>query len=210
MAVVTILLLVVGALAGYLVGSISFAAIVGRFVVPAADLSKTRVALPEGPEIEMDGISATSVSMSAGRRWGCLVSILDIAKAALVTLAFRYAFPDEPADLAAAGFAVVGHIWPLWHRFHGGFGISPMLGGVGAVDPLALVVTLPLGMLVGFVRRDQMLMVDGWTLFLIPWFIFRGSLAEVAYAVAIVALYWSRTWRIRHELHQREGAAPSP
>lgn len=202
----TVLLLGLGALAGYLVGSISFAAIVGRFVAPTADLSKTRVALPGGPEIEMDGISATGVSMNAGRRWGCLVSILDIAKAAAVTLAFRLAFPDEPAYLAAAAFAVVGHIWPLWHGFHGGFGVSPMLGGVGAIDPLALVVTLPLGMLLGFVRKDQMLMGDGWTLFLIPWFIIRGSPAEVVYAVAIVALYWSRTRRLRRGLHHDDGA----
>ncbi len=202
---VTVLLLLIGALAGYLVGSISFAAIVGRFVAPTADLSKTRVALPDGPEVEMDGISASSVSMNAGRRWGCLVAILDIAKAALVTLAFRFAFPDEPAYLAAAAFAVVGHIWPLWHGFHGGFGISPMLGGVGAVDPLALVVTLPLGMLVGSLRKDQMLVVEGWTLFLIPWFVIFGSLDEVVFAIAIVALYWTRIRRIRRELHQDRG-----
>ena len=198
---ISIGIVIVAALVGYLVGSISFAAIVGRFVAPQADLWRTPISLPDGPEIEMEAISATSLRMRAGPRWGVVVALLDITKAALVTLAFRLAAPDEPAYLAAAAFVVVGHIWPIWHGFKGGYGISPMLGGVGVIDPLSLLVTLPLGMLAGLLRKDMMLMVDGWTLFLVPWLVVtRADLAVIAYAVFIVLLYWARTRRVRREL----------
>jgi len=132
--VISASIVIIAALAGYLVGSISFAAIVGRFVAPQADLWRTPISLPDGPEIEMEAVSATSVRMRAGPRWGVVVSVLDIGKAALVTLVFLIAAPDEPAYLVAAAFVVVGHIWPIWHGFKGGYGISPMLGGVGVID----------------------------------------------------------------------------
>ena len=135
---------------GYLVGSISFARVVGRVVSPAtrmdgAVIDLGEVGMRDGMQVRMDGISATSVSVQLGRRWGFVTSVLDVLKAALVTLAFRAALPEDSAYLVAAVFVVVGHNWPLWHRFHGGFGVSPMLGGLLVVDPLGLVVSIGLG-----------------------------------------------------------------
>ena len=75
-------LLLSAALAGYLVGSISFARVVGRIVLPGQDLSAATLQYDESGAIEVEGVSATSVSVRAGRRWGLLVSLLDIAKAA--------------------------------------------------------------------------------------------------------------------------------
>jgi glycerol-3-phosphate acyltransferase PlsY len=199
-------LLVIAALAGYLVGSISFARIVGRLVSPSTDLAGATIDLGEvgmrdGMQVRMDGISATSLSVQLGRRWGGLVSLLDILKAVVVTLAFRLVAPDEPAYLVAAVFVVVGHNWPVWYGFHGGFGVSPMLGGMIVVDWLGLVLAGLAGKAVGLALRDRMLMFDGWTLFLVPWFlVVRQEPAEVLYAVAIVVLYWARTLPMRREI----------
>ncbi len=190
---------VIAALLGYLAGSVSFARIVGRRVAPDAALGTDRLRFHEDtPEVAVSGVSATSISVRAGRRWGLLVSLLDIAKAALVTALCRWLFPDEQAYLAAATFAVVGHIWPLWHGFRGGFGVSPMLGGLLVVDPVALVVTIPLGILIGLVLADRLIAFDGWTLLLAPWFLFaRGDAAAAAYAIVITLLYW---WAMRVEV----------
>lgn len=189
----------VAALLGYLVGSISFARIVARFVAPAAPLGTDRLEFHAGsPGVAVSGVSATSVSVRAGRRWGFLVALLDIAKAAVVTALCRWLFPDDQAYLAAAAFVVVGHVWPLWHRFRGGFGVSPMLGGLLVVDPIALLVTIPLGIVIGLALADRLIAFDGWTLLLTPWFLFgRSDPAAALYALAITLLYW---WAMRVEV----------
>ncbi len=64
----------VAALLGYLVGSVSFARLVGRRVAPGADLQTAQLEFHEGGQgVEISGVSATSVSIRAGRRWGLLV-----------------------------------------------------------------------------------------------------------------------------------------
>jgi acyl phosphate:glycerol-3-phosphate acyltransferase len=148
--------------------------------------------------VEVEGVSATSVSIAAGRRWGLLVVVLDIAKAAVVTLVFRLIAPDEPAYLVAATFAVVGHIWPVWHRFRGGFGVSPILGGLLVVDPVVLLVALPLSVVIGLALADRLIVFDGWTLLLAPWFLLvRGDAQAALYATIVVLLYW---WAMRVEV----------
>lgn len=195
-------LLLVAALAGYLVGSISFARIVARFVAPGADLARTSFRFtPESQEVEMGGVGAGTLALQAGPRWGLLAAGLDIAKAALVTLAFRLVAPDEPAYLAAAAFAVIGHTWPVYYRFQGGFGMSPLLGGLIVIDPLAPVVTIPIGLVVSRIIHDRVFAYDGWTLLLVPWFlVVRADPAEALYAVIVVAVLWSRFRRLRRDI----------
>ncbi len=202
-------LMALAALAGYLIGSISFARVIGTRVGAGADLGTAELQFHEGSgPIEVSGVSATSVSIRAGRRWGLLVSLLDIAKAALVTALFRLIAPDEPAYLVAALFAVVGHVWPVYYRFHGGFGVSPMLGGLLIVDPVALLVTIPLGIGIGLILADRLIVYDGWTLLLAPWFVVaRDDPAAALYALLITALYW-RAMRVEvmdHVRHLRDG-----
>jgi acyl phosphate:glycerol-3-phosphate acyltransferase len=183
----------------YLTGSVSFARLVARWRVRDADLHRAALTFHEGSApVVVEGVSATSVAVRAGRRWGLLVSLLDIAKAMLVTALFGWLAPDGPADLVAATFVVVGHVWPIWHRFRGGFGVSPMIGGLLVIDPGALLATIVLGLLVGLVLADRLIAYDGWTLLLAPWFLFvRGDPAAALYGVAITAIYW---WAMRVEV----------
>jgi glycerol-3-phosphate acyltransferase PlsY len=192
-------LAVAAAVVAYLVGSVSFARLVARRAVPGADLERVALTFHEGSDpVVVEGVSATSVAVRAGRRWGVLVSLLDIAKAVIVTALFGWLDQGGPADLVAATFVVVGHIWPLWHRFRGGFGVSPMIGGLLVVDPAALIVTIALGLLVGLALADSLIAYDGWTLLLAPWFLLvRGDPAEALYALVITVLYW---WAMRVEV----------
>jgi acyl phosphate:glycerol-3-phosphate acyltransferase len=191
-------LLLVAALAGYLAGSISFARLVGRIAAPGGVPTTARLEFDAGGAVEVEGVSATNVSISAGRRWGLLVVVLDIAKAAAGTLVFLLIAPDEPAYLVAATFAVVGHIWPIWHRFRGGFGVTPILGGLLVIDPVALLVVLPVSVVIGLVLADRLIVFDGWTLLLAPWFVLvRGDAQAALYATIVALLYW---WAMRVEV----------
>ena len=192
------MLLLLAALVGYLVGSISFARVVGRLTAPGADLDTAELQFHEGSGVVVRGVSATSISIHSGRRWGLVVSLLDIGKAVVVTGLFRLVAPDEPAYLVAALFVVVGHIWPVYYRFRGGFGVSPIVGGLIVIDPIALLVTIPASIVIGAVLADRLIVYDGWTLLLTPWFLLvRDDSGAALYSLLVAALYW---WAMRVEV----------
>jgi glycerol-3-phosphate acyltransferase PlsY len=178
------------AVAGYLIGSISFARIVGRRVVPAADLGSTDLELPGGATIEYGGVSATSIGARTGPKWGIVVGVGDMLKAFIPTLAVRLIWPDNDYYLIVAVAVMAGHIWPVLYRFKGGRGQSPLYGGLAAVDWVAIPVTTGIGVVVGlFVLRDMLIAYTLGQWLLIPWFLWRGGAPEVAYAVAINVLF---------------------
>lgn len=183
-------LLAAGA-AGYLLGSLSFTRIVAGRVAPGADLSETSLTYAEdGEPVRVQGVSASSLRAHAGGRWALVVVALDVAKAALPALAFELLAPATDASLVAAAAAVIGHVWPVWHEFVGGFGVSPIIGGLLVIDPLALVVTIVVAGLIGVALADRLVAFDGWTPLLIPWFAWSGDTAEVVYAAVVVGVYW--------------------
>jgi hypothetical protein len=46
-----------------------------------------------------------------------------------------------------------------------------MIGGLLVVDPVTLLVTIPLGIATGVALADRLIAFDGWTLLLTPWFV---------------------------------------
>jgi glycerol-3-phosphate acyltransferase PlsY len=62
-------------------------------------------------------------------------------KVAIPTLIVRLWQPDEAYYLVLAGAGVVGHAWPVYHRFRGGRGESPILGGLLVIEALGLLLT---------------------------------------------------------------------
>ena len=100
--------------------------------------------------------------MHLGARYGCLVGILDILKAAIPSLVFKLWMPDAPYYLLAAALAVVGHNWPIYYRFQGGSGLSPSYGGMLVVDWLGVVVTNILGLAGDLVIRNPLLSSGIW------------------------------------------------
>jgi glycerol-3-phosphate acyltransferase PlsY len=181
-------------LVGYLLGSLSFARIVTRIAAPEQDISRLEVELPSGEaSFESDAISATTVRLHVGRGYGCLVSILDMLKAALPAIAFRITWPDESYYLIAAGAATVGHIWPIYHRFRGGRGLSPILGGMLVVDWFGVVITNLVGAVAGTLLNNNLVVLTGTGIVLmIPWAWIRyRDPAQVIYLVAMNILYWT-------------------
>lgn len=177
---IAILALVVG----YLAGSISWARIVARQVAPDRDVSKIVTTVGDGIEFTSDTFSATSLRMNVGRKYALLVVALDMAKAAIPVLAFRLAFPGQDVFLLVAAAVLIGHNWPVWYRFKGGRGESVILGSLLVIDPVGLVLMLVLGMLIGLVVGNILVLRWGGFVLLVPWFWFTtGDPLYVAYMV---------------------------
>lgn len=177
--------------AGYLIGSISVARIIGRRALPGEDLEQpTSMEFAGGATVELNRVGATDIGARAGPKWGGLVSLIDMVKAFAPTLATRLIWPDDDYHLIMAVAVMLGHIYSVFHRFKGGRGQSCLYGGLLAVDWLALPVTTIAAIAIGrFVVRDMTFSFVGGQLLLLPWFAWRGGWPEVAYAIAINVVF---------------------
>lgn len=196
--------------AGYLLGSISFARIVAAIVKPGEDVTHVTAVVGDGNEFTFTSVSATAVRLKVGRRWGILTGLLDMAKVALPVLAVSLAFPGDPLRYAVALAGLIGHDWPVWHRFRGGRGESVMYGALFVIDPLGTVVTTIAGMVLGVAAGNILAVRWGGMVLLVPWFLLvRGDPVGAVWMALSFGLY---LLSLRGELAQyvaiRRGATP--
>ncbi|KPK70720.1 hypothetical protein AMJ87_08455 [candidate division WOR_3 bacterium SM23_60] len=188
----SILLLILYTLGGYLIGSVSMARIITRLVAPDLEKLKTKAQL-EGSDKTFDAgfISATTVSANLGSRWGFLNMLLDLLKVAIPTMIIKYAYPEAPYFVPVATAGIAGHIWPVYYGFKGGRGLSPIYGGLVAIDWIGVFVTPIAGMLFGLlVLRDVLAAYAFGVFFMIPWVWIRThNVYFLAYAVAASVLF---------------------
>ncbi|MFN2235528.1 MAG: glycerol-3-phosphate acyltransferase, partial [Anaerolineales bacterium] len=138
---------------GYFLGSISFARLVTHWWARDKDVVDFEIQV-EGTDdsYKVLSIGGNSVSSVLGPKAGMLVGVLDILKVFLPTLILKLLFPQQPAyALLAAVGGLIGHIWPIYYRFHGGSGFSAIMGGLLAIDWLAVLVCPIAGLLLGMV-----------------------------------------------------------
>ena len=187
---------------GYLAGSIPFAVIVVRLFGHGRRLSPTALPVPGTDDVLVtDAVSATTVRLQLGARYGCLTSLLDMAKASAVTLAFKLAYPGAPYFLVASGLAVVGHVWPVFNRFRGGRGQSPVIGGLFVVDWPAALVAYPTAQLLGlasgfrsYVARFAPMLVAAVWLYV--------RFADLSYVFYALGLFAVRIVASRHDIRE--------
>lgn len=118
-------------LAGYLLGSISFAVLLVR--------RKT------GTDIRQQGsrsAGATNVLRSYGRGLAIAVAAADIGKGAAAVLLARLLTADPRVASAAGLAAIVGHVFPIFYGFRGGKGVATAVGAFLTLAPLATLVCL--------------------------------------------------------------------
>jgi glycerol-3-phosphate acyltransferase PlsY len=114
----------------YLLGSIPFGYLLVRFI-RQEDVRDTG----------SGNIGATNVARAGGTTLGLFTLLLDAMKgfiAVFLTMQFAPNTVHGPSTLAvaAAVAAVIGHVFPIWLRFHGGKGIATALGVFIALVPL--------------------------------------------------------------------------
>lgn len=107
----------------YLIGSVDFGVIVPKMF---------------GVDIYTQGSGnpgATNVLRSMGRKAAAVVVVGDMAKG-LAAAMLGGLVVDKTTAFACAFFAVVGHCFPIWHRFRGGKGVATAGGAVFWLEPL--------------------------------------------------------------------------
>src|SRR5437868_12644353 len=122
------LLTVLGA---YLLGAVPFGYLIGRW--RGVDLFRAG----------SGNIGATNVGRVLGRRFGILVFLLDFAKGALPALAasawasrHELDLPPDTLPASAAVAAFLGHLFPVYLRFHGGKGVATGAGIIVVLAPV--------------------------------------------------------------------------
>ncbi len=183
----------VAAIAGYLIGSVSFARLTMRLAAPGRAVGEVRREVEGSTEdFEAHKVSATAIRDQLGARFGCLTAMLDASKAAIVALAFLAAFPDRPYYLVAAAGAIVGHILPLYHRFRGGGGLSTIYGAFLVVDWVGVVATTITALALGIAAGRVLVIRWSGIVLMIPWLWWRtGDPWVVGFAVVANVLFWT-------------------
>jgi glycerol-3-phosphate acyltransferase PlsY len=153
-------------------------------------------------------LGATNALRAGGARFAAAVALFDIGKGILaVALLPVLTLPGvEPVAVerewvqAMCGVAVVvGHVWPIWHRFHGGKGAATLVGAVAVIAPMALLPILAVWVLVlvlsGYVGLATVLaalsgpvyalLVTGWDI--------GGMLFTFMFVMALTIVYTHRS-----------------
>lgn len=185
----TLLILLV--IAGYLIGAVSFARIVARLVNPSADLNKARTRQADTGETgTVSGIGASTASMALGNKFGFVVALLDMLKTFIPTIVLRALYPDDWYFLLFGIAAIIGHIYPIYYRFEGGRGLSPMLGSLLAIDPIGTIVSMIAGTLLAILLNQPTASLILWFPLLSVWaWLVRRDAAFAVFGIALLVLF---------------------
>jgi acyl phosphate:glycerol-3-phosphate acyltransferase len=129
--------LLIVAVAGYLIGSIPNGYLIGRMF---------------GVDPRRSGsgkIGATNVLRTLGPKASAAVLVCDMAKGVVSVALARLFFQDVfAAEVVAGVAAIIGHVLPVFIGFRGGRGVATAVGAMLVISPLAGVVGLAGGLVV--------------------------------------------------------------
>jgi acyl phosphate:glycerol-3-phosphate acyltransferase len=163
------------AVLAYLLGSIPFGLILTR-IFGAGDLRK----------IGSGNIGTTNVLRTGRRGLAAATLVLDGGKGALAVLIADRFGPDTA--VAAAGFSVIGHLFPVWLRFKGGKGVATTLGVLLALAPFTGILACLVWLLVAAASRYSSLaaLVAIGTSPITAWFLYDPARAGLALGLTIL------------------------
>lgn len=119
---------VLGIIISYFLGSIPMGLLLTKFM-GKGDLRK----------VGSGNIGATNVMRVGGLRMAALTWILDMLKA-ILSVFIGFYIGGEAFGAWCGFFAIVGHCYPVWLKFHGGKGISSLFGVLLSISPLAFII----------------------------------------------------------------------
>jgi acyl phosphate:glycerol-3-phosphate acyltransferase len=172
----------------YLIGSIDFGVIVPR--VLGVDIYAVGSGNP----------GTSNVLRSLGKGPAALVLVGDGAKGAAAA-AIGAAWAGNVSDVASvdalaaacAFAAVLGHIAPIWHRFHGGKGVATSIGAAIYLAPLFGLILATLWLIVTLVFKVASIASLGAMVIYVPGLALSGYRGwALGWAVAIAVLVIAR------------------
>lgn len=179
------------AMAGYLIGSLSGARAVTRLAGAGVSLDEARRHQAKTGEAgTVSGIGASTVSSVLGLKYAGLVALFDILKALIPVILLRLLLPGQRYDLVFSLFAIIGHIYPIYYRFDGGRGLSPMLGSLLVIEPIGMITALLVATLLGVLINQPHTALFLWLPMLASWSWFvRGDIPALIYAILMMVLF---------------------
>ena len=185
-------------LLGYLAGSVPFAFLLARRA---------------GIDVRFAGsgnVGAANVMRTTGTRRAVLVMSLDVAKGALAVALALVVHAGVTLTALAAAAAVVGHIYPVWLRFHGGKGVAVAAGVFAVLTPIATALAAGLFLVIVWLTRYVSLGSIAATVALPPAAWITGEPIAVVLAAAgsgglILFRHRGNIRRLRHGTERRMG-----
>jgi glycerol-3-phosphate acyltransferase PlsY len=178
----------VATLLAYLIGSLSFAVVVSRFM----GLADPRTYGSNNP-------GATNVLRSGNKVAALLTLLLDAVKGwlpvyAVVHFGAAYGLGQGSVALVALA-ALVGHVWPVFFRFKGGKGVATAAGVLVGIEPFLGLATLATWLIVAYFSRYSSLAALASALFApayyflghrVAWYVDNRVLLAVAVMSAVL------------------------
>ena len=178
----------VAAGAAYLIGSVSFAVVVSRFM-----------GLADPRSYGSNNPGATNVLRSGNKLAAVLTLLLDALKGWLPVWAVVHEGAvlglGEGTVAMVALAAFVGHVWPVFFRFKGGKGVATAAGVLVGIEPFLGLATLATWLIVAYFSRYSSLAALASALFApayyflghrVAWYVDNRVLLAVAVMSAVL------------------------
>ncbi len=181
------------ALGGYLVGSLSFAVIVSRVM----GLDDPRTYGSQNP-------GATNVLRSGNKKAAIATLLFDALKGYFPVLLVKLYGPafglDDQAVALVAISAFIGHLWPVFFAFKGGKGVATAAGVLFGVEPLLGLATMGTWVIVAFFFRYSSLAALSASLFAPAYYLFGDQIAwQTSQAELLAVMVMSALLLMRHK-----------
>ncbi len=173
-----VLLRLLGAVTGYLLGAVPFGLVLTRL----GGMGDIRT-------MGSGNIGATNVLRTGNKGLAAATLLLDGGKGAVAALLF---IPFDPvAGLIAGGCAILGHNFPIWLKFKGGKGVATTLGVLLAVSwPVGLAACLTWLIAAAAFRFSSLAALIALAAApLYAWLLADGPTAVLAASLAVLAIF---------------------
>lgn len=164
---------------GYFLGAIPFGLILTRL----AGLGDVR-------RIGSGNIGATNVLRTGRKGLAALTLLLDMGKGAGAALIGANFGPDMM--IVAALGALIGHLFPVWLKGHGGKGVATAAGTMLALAWPAALMSIAIWLLVAFLSRYSSLAALIATLFIAPLSYWLSTPQIAEFSILVTILVWYR------------------
>jgi len=200
------MLIALASVAGYLLGSISFAVVVSRLM-----------RLPDPRSYGSKNPGATNVLRTGNKIAAVLTLAGDALKGFVAVLLALIYLPEAAPYVGVAAF--LGHLFPVFHRFHGGKGVATAAGVLFGFDPwLGLATIATFAVIAAFFRFVSLasIVASVFAVFF-SWFIKLSGSTTLAIAVMAALLVWRHKDNIKRlvagtesKLGQKKATPPDP
>jgi glycerol-3-phosphate acyltransferase PlsY len=181
-------------LVAYLIGSVSFAVLVSR-----------AFALPDPHTYGSGNPGATNVLRTGRKAAAALTLIGDTFKGWFAVALTQQHVTGDPVAVAVAALAVtLGHMYPVFHRFRGGKGVSTALGILLALNLPLAAGTAATWLIVAFFFRISSLaaLIAAGFAASYSFFLYGMNRLEIETAVAVTVLSLLLVWRHRGNIRK--------